>query len=370
MSRTELSPNLVSRRFKNHWRIVLACCVALAAYPWRAIGLQAQEVTPWKRSGTVETTRQPGVAATPGSNATPPSDTPADSAQFLSILQQRSSTDKAQATSPVSPPRILPSVGPTPRPLPQHPSDQAVTHSSANLTGTSHNRPPSSPAATPLPRQSPAKTTPLVLAGPAATPPVAKSSSGWVTMLLSLGLVIGLFLICMQLLKRTLPAAGQKLGSDVVGLLGQVPWQGRQSLQVIRFGNKLLLVAVSPAGCDTLTEITDPLEIDRLAGLCEQRRKDSSSRVFGELLAQWGTGRAGKDADLDDAAPQSSATQSYPPQPSASPGVLATSGIQPNSGGTAGRAAGGTSPLGPGSFADSQLESARNKLGMATRLLS
>ncbi len=61
---------------------------------------------------------------------------------------------------------------------------------------------------------------------------------------------------------------------------------GRQSMQVIRFGNKIILVAVSPNGYDTLTEITDPVEVDRLAGLCHASSPHSSTTSFTEVLGQ------------------------------------------------------------------------------------
>ncbi len=51
---------------------------------------------------------------------------------------------------------------------------------------------------------------------------------------------------------------------------------GRHQMHLVRCGNKLLLVAVSTAGADTLTEITDPAEVDRLCGLC---RAESSARA-------------------------------------------------------------------------------------------
>ena len=43
----------------------------------------------------------------------------------------------------------------------------------------------------------------------------------------------------------------------------------KQEMQLVRLGNKLLLLAVTPEGAETLTEITDPVEIDRLSELCQ-----------------------------------------------------------------------------------------------------
>jgi len=65
-------------------------------------------------------------------------------------------------------------------------------------------------------------------------------------------------------------AAARRLPGEVVETLGRVPLAGRQQMHLLRFGNKLLLVCVSPTGVDTLGEITDPSEIDRVAALCAQ----------------------------------------------------------------------------------------------------
>ncbi len=105
-------------------------------------------------------------------------------------------------------------------------------------------------------------------------------------MLGSLAIVLGLFVMTIKLLRRGMPGVKQRLGRDVVEVLGQTPLAPRQTLQVIRFGNKILLVAMSPDGCDTLTEITDPLEVDRLAGMCQQAQAGSSTKTFGEMFRQ------------------------------------------------------------------------------------
>src|SRR5579871_4767930 len=76
----------------------------------------------------------------------------------------------------------------------------------------------------------------------------------------SLAVVLGLFLMVAWFMRRGLPNnAGKRLPSEVVEVLGRAPLANRQQMQVLRFGNKLLLVCLSPSGVDTLAEITDPL---------------------------------------------------------------------------------------------------------------
>jgi hypothetical protein len=58
-------------------------------------------------------------------------------------------------------------------------------------------------------------------------------------------------------------------------------------MQLIRLGNKLILLSVTPSGAETLTEITDIDEVNRLAGLCQQGRSGSISATFRQVLSQY-----------------------------------------------------------------------------------
>ena len=62
-------------------------------------------------------------------------------------------------------------------------------------------------------------------------------------------------------------------------LLGRAPLAGRQTMQLIRVGNRLLLVALSASGAETLTEITDPVEVEHLAGLCRRGKSGQRQRL-------------------------------------------------------------------------------------------
>jgi hypothetical protein len=46
-------------------------------------------------------------------------------------------------------------------------------------------------------------------------------------------------------------------------------------------------MAITPSGMETLTEVTDPLEIDRLAGICRQTGPHSSTKAFNQLLGEF-----------------------------------------------------------------------------------
>jgi flagellar biogenesis protein FliO len=100
----------------------------------------------------------------------------------------------------------------------------------------------------------------------------------------SLGIVMGLFMVTMWCLRRGMPKSARPLPSEVVEVLGRVPLAGRQQMHLIRFGSKLVLAAVSPSGIDAVSEITDPVEADRLLGYCEQTRSSSATSSFRGIL--------------------------------------------------------------------------------------
>jgi flagellar protein FliO/FliZ len=143
--------------------------------------------------------------------------------------------------------------------------------------------------------------------GHPGTPAATSSVPAVLSMFGSLAVVIGLFLGLVWLLRRGSPKAARLLSSEVVELLGRSPLAGRQQMNVIRFGNRLLLVAVSPDCAETLAEITDPLEVDRLAGLCQQTQTNSAThafrQIFGQLADLRRPGQLGADAASAAAAP-------------------------------------------------------------------
>ncbi len=107
----------------------------------------------------------------------------------------------------------------------------------------------------------------------------------------SLAIVLTLLFVALWLLRRTGPAAAQPLPVEVVELLGRAPLSGRQQMHLLRCGRKLLLVSVTPECAKTLTEITDPVEVDRLSGLCQQSRPNSATAAFRRVFEQFASAR-------------------------------------------------------------------------------
>ena len=67
-------------------------------------------------------------------------------------------------------------------------------------------------------------------------------------------------------------------------MLGKVPLGGKQFAHLMHVGNKLALISITPAGAETLVEIDDPQEVQRLLALCVQNNSGSSSAEFNDVL--------------------------------------------------------------------------------------
>jgi flagellar biogenesis protein FliO len=151
------------------------------------------------------------------------------------------------------------------------------------------------------PRPVPGDDPPIPLRGPAAAPGGSGSQRGLgvgssvVTVVGSLALVVGIFLVVAWTLRRATPQATAALPGEVFEVLGRAPLSGRQQVHLLRCGTRLLLVSVTPAGAETLTEVTDPLEVERLVSLCQRSRPGSATATFRQVFDQL-TGRGGERA--------------------------------------------------------------------------
>ncbi len=101
-----------------------------------------------------------------------------------------------------------------------------------------------------------------------------------------LAIVVGLFLLCMWLLRRNGPKPTGVLPEGAFAVLGRAPLTAQSFAQLLRIGNKLVLVAMTADGAQPLAEVTDPAEVDRIAGLCVSGRPGGSSAEFQQVLAQ------------------------------------------------------------------------------------
>jgi len=101
-----------------------------------------------------------------------------------------------------------------------------------------------------------------------------------------LSIVLGLFLVIAWAMRKAAPRGSMVLPREVFEILGRAPLGARQQVQLLRCGNKLLLVSIAAHGTETLTEVTDPLEVDRIAGICQRGNPKSSTAAFRQVFQQ------------------------------------------------------------------------------------
>lgn len=101
-----------------------------------------------------------------------------------------------------------------------------------------------------------------------------------------LAITLGLLLLCTWLFRRNSPSPTTQLPKEVVSVLGRTQLATRQFVQLLRVGNKLVLIAASPERTEPLTEISDPVEVDRLLGICMRNHRQSSTAEFQQVLNQ------------------------------------------------------------------------------------
>ena len=107
----------------------------------------------------------------------------------------------------------------------------------------------------------------------------------------SLGVVLGLFFVIAWSLQRVGPKPGTRLPKEAMELLGQAPLVGRQQMQLVRVGNRLLVLAISAGSAETLAEISEPSEVEHLLALCRKGAIGSASATFRQALEEMAVDR-------------------------------------------------------------------------------
>lgn len=123
--------------------------------------------------------------------------------------------------------------------------------------------------------------------------PEKGAGSSTLQMMVSVGssllIVIGLFLAVAWFYRKSVNSnIGNGLPKQVVDVMGRTNIAARQQLVLVRFGPKLVLVSMVQGETRTISEIEDPLEVDRLAGMCESSKPGSISESFRSVLTHGG----------------------------------------------------------------------------------
>jgi flagellar biogenesis protein FliO len=88
--------------------------------------------------------------------------------------------------------------------------------------------------------------------------------------------------------RKRLPKGSARLPDEIIEVLGRTTIAAKQSLHLVRVGSKLIVVSVTAAGTETLTEVTDPGEVSRILAACQQHQHHSSTSAFRQVFEQLG----------------------------------------------------------------------------------
>lgn len=105
----------------------------------------------------------------------------------------------------------------------------------------------------------------------------------------SLAAVLGVFFLIVWMLRRASPQRAGVLPAEAFEVLGRAPLGNHQQVQLLRCGERLLLVAVGGTGTNaatTLTEISEPAEVDQLISLCRQSKAAPRPGGFKQVLRE------------------------------------------------------------------------------------
>ena len=115
----------------------------------------------------------------------------------------------------------------------------------------------------------------ITLQGQKSSTQMAQTGSIWRT-IGALLVVLTLFLVGAKLWRKHIPVANIGLPTEAIEILGRKPIEPRLFVYLIRCGSRILVVGSSADGLQTLAEVTDPVEVDYLAGICRRPDQENS----------------------------------------------------------------------------------------------
>lgn len=125
-----------------------------------------------------------------------------------------------------------------------------------------------------VPRRLPSRDAPETTATPARSHGLPPATSIWGTVGALIVIAAGV-LVAAKWIRRNGPAVLRALPNEAVEPLGQRVLSRGVAVHLVRCGGQMLLLGVGPDGVRTLATISDPEEVELVAGAC--RRRDESS---------------------------------------------------------------------------------------------
>ncbi len=111
------------------------------------------------------------------------------------------------------------------------------------------------------------------------------STSVWGS-LAGLAVVVVGMLVASRWLRVHGPSSLRGLPNEALEPLGQRVLSRGVAVHLVRCGTRMLVLGVGPDGIRTLSEITDPVEVDLLAGACRRRDETAGGNSFSQLFTR------------------------------------------------------------------------------------
>ena len=131
----------------------------------------------------------------------------------------------------------------------------------------------------------------------------------------ALALVLALIIVGSKLWKKHGPGIAAGLPAEAIDVLGKRHLDARQSIHFVRLGSRILVLGSSAEGLRTLAEVTDPVEVDYLAGLCQQNNSGgNAAQSFRSLFSKHSSEKQKQEAEaLLDRSPENEFSITGPP---------------------------------------------------------
>ena len=139
---------------------------------------------------------------------------------------------------------------------------------------------PPAPATVPDARREPLRITPRAHSADRSDPSnggqgTRPRASPW-TAFASLAAMLIVIVAAARVWKKHAPQTAGRLPAEAVEVLGRRQLDRRHAIQIVRCGSRILILGVAGEGLRTLSEISDPAEVDDIAALCRRSSRDET----------------------------------------------------------------------------------------------
>lgn len=129
------------------------------------------------------------------------------------------------------------------------------------------------------------------------------NSGNWTTVTAALVVVVVLILLAAKVLQKRGMLAPGELSREAVHVLGRKVIDYRNTIHLVQCGSRVLVLGSSQSGLVSLSEITEPAEVEALVEQCHAREPTSVADGWGEMIRRLRTGPSGAKSPPRDVDP-------------------------------------------------------------------